>query len=101
MKLSFPLDRFLQRAAEDVRLLPTHMTLFMAIFYYSDNDPERPFRVSRRRLMHFSRIKSKSTYHKCIAELVKYGYITYKPSFDPLKASMVRIVTDGNPTKII
>ena len=99
MKLSFPIDNFLESAAEDGRLLPTHITLFIAIFYYSKaDDPEEIFRVSRSQLMHHSLIKSKSTYHKCITELVEYGYITYKPSFDPLKASMVRIVTDGNPT---
>ena len=102
MKLAFPLDRFLQRAAEDVRLLPTHMTLFLAIFYYSSaDDSEKSFRISRSQLMRYSRIKSKSTYHKCLMELVKFGFITYKPSFDPLKASMVRIITDCNPTQIV
>lgn len=99
MKLSFPIDNFLESAANDSRLLPTHITPFMAIFYYSKaDDPNAQLKVCRRELMQFSRIKSKSTYHKCISELADFGYITYKPSFDPYKASMVRILSDGNPT---
>lgn len=92
MKLSFPIDNFLERTVGDSRLLPTHISLFMAIFYYSDEqDPKRSFRVCRRKLMQFSRIRGKATYHKCIGELVAYGYIIYQPSYDPYKASRVTL----------
>ncbi|WP_183573104.1 phage integrase SAM-like domain and Arm DNA-binding domain-containing protein [Mucilaginibacter sp. X5P1] len=40
--------------------------------------------IFRKKLMRFSRIKSVSTYHKCLGELVSFGYIGYRPSFDPL-----------------
>lgn len=93
MKLSFPIDNFLESAAEDSRLLPTHITLFIAIFYYSKADyPLEKFHVCRRKLMQFSRIRSKSTYHKCVMELVSFGYITYEPSYNPFKGSLVSLI---------
>ncbi|RYE59619.1 MAG: hypothetical protein EOP48_00280 [Sphingobacteriales bacterium] len=92
MKLSFPVDNFLKRAAVDERLLPTHLSLFMAIFFYSKGDAKAEFQVCRRELMQYSRIKSLSTYHKCMSELVTYGYITYSPSYDPIRASCISIL---------
>jgi hypothetical protein len=93
MKLAEPLDLFLARAGKDDRLLPTHMSLFMAILYHSDGGfSSRPFRITRRKLMLYSRIKSKATYHRCLSELVAYGYITYQPSFDPIRASTMTII---------
>lgn len=92
MKSSLPVDNFLKRAAGDSRLLPTHISLFMAIFYYSNEyDSKCLFQVCRRKLMQFSRIRGKATYHKCIGELVAYGYITYRPSYDPYRASRVSL----------
>jgi hypothetical protein len=95
MKLSYPVDNFLKTAANDNRLLPSHISLFMALFYYSpDYAPEGSFRVCRRKLMRFACIKSVATYHKCIMELANFGYIIYTPSFDPYRASTVTLVTD-------
>jgi hypothetical protein len=48
--------------------------------------------------MRFSRIRSVVTYHKCMRELVAYGYIVYQPSFDPYRASLVSMII--NPFKI-
>ncbi|OYD46351.1 hypothetical protein CHU00_06575 [Sphingobacterium cellulitidis] len=93
MKLSIHIDNFLKRAAGDNRLLPSHISLFMAIFYYSpDGSTDSFFRVSRRQLMRYSRIRSIATYHKCVRELVEYGYIEYVPSYDPFRASKMAIV---------
>ena len=94
MKLSYPVDHFLRKASNDNRMQPSHVSLFMAMFYYSPDDaPEGFFKVSRKKLMCFSRIKS-ATYHKCIRELVAYGYIIYQPSYDPYRASMVSLTTN-------
>jgi hypothetical protein len=90
MKLSYPIDNFLRRAANDKRLLPSHISLFMAMFYHSPGDaPGSFFQVSRKKLMRFSRIRSAVTYHKCMKELVEYGYIIYQPSYDPYRASRI------------
>ena len=92
MKSAQPAECFLQKAANDERLLPSHISLFIALFYYSPDTPCQHFQVSRRKLMRFSRIKSIATYHKCIKELVAYGYVNYQPSYDPYRASRVSLV---------
>lgn len=93
MKLSYPADNFLKRAACDSRLLPSHISLFMAIFYSShEHKPESSFQITRKKLMRFSRIRSIATYHKCIRDLVNYGYIIYQPSYDPYRASTVSLI---------
>ena len=93
MKLAQQVDRFLKKAANDDRLLPSHISLFMAMFYYSPDKPADHFQISRKKLMRFSRIKSIATYHKCIKELVAYGYIDYQPSYVPYRASSVALLT--------
>jgi len=98
MRLSYPIDNFLKRAAVDSRLLPSHISLFMAIFYYSsEHNPKGSFQVCRRKLMQFACIKSKATYHKCIKELVDYSYIIYQPSYDPCKGSKVSLKLTEDP----
>ena len=92
MKSATLADKFLQKAADDERLLPSHISLFMALFYYSPGKAGEQFRVSRRRLMRFSRIRSVATYHKCMRELVACGYVGYQPSFDPCRASSVALL---------
>ena len=42
--------------------------------------------------MKFSRIHSKSTYHKAISELVDMGYILYRPSYHPMEGSKVTLL---------
>jgi hypothetical protein len=33
--------------------------------------------------MNLSKIRSTATYHKCLGDLVYFGFIDYKPSFHP------------------
>lgn len=92
MKAATQIDQFLKRAANDDRLLPSHISLFMAMFYYSPGKAGEYFQVSRKRLMRFSRIKSVATYHKCLKELVAYSYVDYQPSYDPYRASSAALL---------
>lgn len=91
MKPSFPIEDFLRKAVLNNQLFPTHISLFIAIFYYSKDDPSLEFRICRRKLMQYSRIKSIATYHKCLSELVQAGYLDYKPSFNPL-GSLIKLI---------
>ena len=84
MKLAFPIEIFLKTAISDHQFFPTHISLFIAIFHYSKDDPNAEFRICRRKLMQYSGIKSIATYHKCLSELVDAGYIDYNPTFNPL-----------------
>lgn len=84
---------FFERVGEDDRLLPSHVGLIMALFYYHNSKkPVEFFHASRRQLMRFSRIRSIATYHKCLSELVRYGYVEYIPSWHPIKASTFRFI---------
>jgi hypothetical protein len=87
------LSSYYERAALDERLFPTHISLFMALFYFSNAEqPGLPFQVSRPKLMRFSRIRSIATYHKNIRDLTNYGYIEYAPSWHPQRGSQIRLI---------
>jgi hypothetical protein len=46
MKLAQQADHFFKKAANDDRLLPSHISLYMAMFYYSHDKPGDHFQVS-------------------------------------------------------
>lgn len=83
----------LEAVKSDDRLNCYHISLYTALLYYGKGIQNIPFHASRRKLMGFSRIKSGATYHKCLRELVSYGYLSYDPSFHPQLGS--RIVLTG------
>jgi hypothetical protein len=81
---------FMDMVAEDPRLGPSHISLFMAIlFLYKQQDCQMPVSAFSRQLMKQAKISAVGTYHKCIQELKEYGYINYIPSFNPLLGSLV------------
>jgi hypothetical protein len=60
----------------------------------ADQQADGFFRISRKILMRLSRIRSIATYHRRMKELVNYGYIIYRPSYDPYRASRVALLTN-------
>jgi hypothetical protein len=85
----------------DKRLLPTHVSLSLAIFYcYYKNGFESPFVFCRKDLMKLAHISSIVTYHKCIRELCSYGYISYRPSYNCNKGSQICLKTFGGKKDI-
>ncbi len=78
--------------SKDNRLNPTHISLYMALFqvWNSTRFPEEFF-VIRDEVMKQSKIGSKSTYHRCLKELHKYGYIQYEPSHNPYRGSKIKL----------
>lgn len=86
---------YFERVALEQRFYPTHISLLMALFYYSHSEaPELSFQVSRPKLMRFSRIRSLATYHKNIKDLVDFGYIEYNPSWHPQRGSQIRLIVE-------
>lgn len=83
----------LEAVKADDRLNSYHISLYTALLYYGKGIKHLPFYASRRKLMGFSRIRSGATYHRCLRELVSYGYLEYHPSFHPQQGS--RIVLTG------
>lgn len=80
---------FYSAASGDVRIGPTHISLYMALLReWNLRSFETPLVISRNELMRVARIGRK-TYNKCMKELQAYGYITYLPSFNPVVQSRV------------
>ena len=67
---------FLQKASEDTRLQATHINVMTAALCLKEAGDI--IQISRKKIMKLSSVRSISTYHKCIAELVSFGYIIYQ-----------------------
>ncbi|MDD7914907.1 hypothetical protein [Polaribacter ponticola] len=78
--------------SKDYRLNPTHISLYVALFQiWNNNRFLEEFYINREEVMRFSKIGSKSTYHKCIKELSHWKYIIYYPSHNPYKGSKIKM----------
>ena len=79
---------FYRMMANDERLRPQHVCLYFSILSMA-KDTSGTVSVTRRELMEVSRLTSKATYHRCVRELERFGYIQYQPSFNPFLGSRV------------
>ena len=83
----------------DSRLNPTHISLYVALFqFWNINFFKDEFYINREEVMSFSKIGSKSTYHRCIKELSHWSYILYTPSHNPFKGSKIKMFDFGTST---
>lgn len=82
--------------SKDNRLNPTHISLYIGLFQiWNYNRFPEEFYVNREQVMNFSKIGSKSTYHRCIRELHHWKYLIYYPSHNPYKGSRVKLFQFG------
>ncbi len=87
------LSRFYQVIQEDNRISCTHISLYMAMFkIWSEMEFSGPVRFTRQQVMGIAKISGLATYHKCIKDLVAFGYIQYLPSYHPGVGSMVHLL---------
>ena len=78
--------------SKDNRLNPTHISLYIALFQiWNNNRFLEEFYINREEVMRFSKIGSKSTYHRCIKELNHWKYLIYYPSHNPYKGSKIKM----------
>lgn len=84
------LSGFTGKAARDSRLLPTHISLYIAMLsMWEQSRFSIPFRITRKELMYLSKLASTATYHKCLKELTSFGYIRYEPSYNHYQGSRI------------
>lgn len=82
--------------AKDNRLNPTHISLYIGLFQlWNLNYFMEEFYINREEAMAYSKIGSKSTYHRCIRELDNWNYIQYIPSHNPYKGSRIKMFDFG------
>jgi hypothetical protein len=91
----------MNQISNDSRLNPTHISLYLALFYiWNYNRFPKDFFINREEVMNQSKIGSKSTYHRCIKELSHWKYILYSPSHNPFKGSRVKLFQFGTSEKL-
>lgn len=79
--------------SKDTRLNPTHISLYVTLFQlWNTNRFPEEFYINREEVMKYSKIGSKSTYHRCIKELSHWNYIIYFPSHNPYKGSKIKML---------
>lgn len=90
------LNGVFEQFSKDSRLNPTHISLYVALFQiWNHNYFKEEFYINRDEVMQFSKIGSKSTYHRCIKELSHWKYILYAPSHNPFKGSRIKMFDFG------
>ena len=87
------LTSFYSAIKSDPRIGTTHISLYMALFqFYNLNRLSNPIQITRTAVMEVAKISGLATYHKCMKDLVEYGYIAYKPSYNPSISSQVYLL---------
>ena len=90
------LTAVMERIAQDDRLNPSHVSLYLALFqFWNMNRFKNTISIHREDTMRLSKIGSKNTYHKCISELSQWGFFLYCPSHNPMKGSTVKMYKFG------
>lgn len=97
------INNIMQMFYEDDDLIPTHVSLYMALFQvWNHNRFKNPIYIHRNEIMKMAKIHSLTTYTKCIRELQKWQYIDYQPSHNPItgtKINMYNFCTTNCTTK--
>jgi hypothetical protein len=89
----------IDRLSEDLELNPSHVSLYLALFYqWNLNRFKNPISISRSDVMKVSKIGSKTTYHKCLTDLHAKGFLVYHPSHNPLRGSLIDMTIFGTST---
>lgn len=84
------LTQFFSEVEHAEWVTPFHISIYLSLFeIWNLNHYKNPVSISRRKIMKMSKIASNATYHKCMRELVRGGYIRYSPSYHPLIGSLV------------
>ncbi len=83
--------------AADQRISVWHFSIYMSFFHkWLANGFVNPIAISRKEIMGQTHIGSIVTYHKCIRQLREFGYIIYKPSYNPFVGSYVSLLVPKN-----
>jgi hypothetical protein len=79
--------------SNDERITVWHIGTMLGIIQLAlIEQPEANIYISRSKVMALGHINNIVTYHKCIKELIKFGYIAYTPSYHPGVRTIVKIL---------
>lgn len=81
------------KMSEDTQLSAIHISLYFSLFMiWNECGFDTELSINRNDIMRLSKIGSANTYTTSLKQLHEYGYIIYKPSFNPLIGSKVTII---------
>jgi len=84
---------FFNAIRDDNRIGASHISLYMALFqFYNLNQFRNPVLISRASVMEIAKISGVATYHKCMKDLVDFGYLNYLPSYNPAIHSQITLL---------
>jgi len=76
--------RFMERVVSDDSVGMPEICVYSVLFQmWLSSDCNNPVRMSRSQVMRLSKVRSKTTYHKCIKVLCALKVIEYYPSYHP------------------
>lgn len=76
-----PLTCFFVKANDSENMRPVHISLYMALYMQRNvSSFSHTMFIDRAEIMRVAKIKSKACYHKCVQDLVKWGFIEYSPA---------------------
>ncbi len=95
------INAVLHSFAQDVRIVPRHISLYLALFYlWNKLKFINPIHFDRNELMRQGKIGSVNTFIKTMKELDTMGYLRYQPSQSAYRLSSVTIITFDTSTDI-
>jgi hypothetical protein len=91
-------EGFIFPVVHDGRLGPQHVSMYVAIVWcwVAQGRPEW-VTVSGKELGPLAKIFGSSPVYRCLRELHDYGYVVYRPSYNPVEKSKVfLLLTEGD-----
>jgi hypothetical protein len=90
----------MDKVSEVPEMNPSHVSLYIGLFtIWNYSHFKNPISISRKEVMTVSKIGSKHTYHKCLKDLHKMGFLKYFPSHNPMKGSLIEMFIFGTSTE--
>ena len=91
------LSAFFESIKNDFRIGSTHIAVFAALVqFWMQKGMINPLQAYSIEIQKIAKIVSPKTYHKCMRELVEYGYVIYLPSKNKNKRSSVYFLLSNN-----
>lgn len=92
MKTSILNDLY-SKVFNDDRVNVWHISIYVCLLdLWRISDYPKQIKITRKQLMVKAHVKSITTYHKCLDQLVELNYVRYIPTYNSYEGSSVEII---------
>ena len=86
------LNGVLRKFADDDNISSSHRSLYLAFFeLWNQKRFPKTIMLNSKQVMALAKIRSRTTYHKLLRELINWGYLKYHPSTSPQMGSLIEM----------